>query len=106
MSGVVEVPIAMKDAAFFFNPVIEGGPRVGRHDVEGRGLDGGLDRPVDGSFENIRAVVVHPEDEGGIDHDAVVVEAADSVGVGAVEVLDFRVVSEIGFGEGLEADEE
>ena len=82
--------------------------RVRGHDVERRRLDAAAHRPLDGPREDRRVVVVHAEDEGAVDHDAEVVQAADGgvvVGRGA-EVLRLAGAQQVRLVQRLEADEE
>ena len=51
-------------------------------------------------------IVVHPEDEAAVDHDAEVVQTPGDGGVVAPEVLALVALDEIARGKRLEADEQ
>ena len=83
-------------------------PRAGvrREDVKGRRLDALPHRPVDGPLEHRVVVLVHAEDEGGVDHDAEVVQAADGGFVSAAQVLRLAGASQVALAQRLEPDEQ
>ena len=80
--------------------------RIRRQDVEGRGLDALLDRPLHRALEHRPVVAVHAEDEAAVDHHAEVVQAADGGGVVAPQVLVLALLGEVGRVQRLEADEQ
>ena len=88
------------------HPVVERRAGVGGQDVEGGGLDALLDRPLDGALEDGFVVLVHAEDEAGVDHHAELVQAADGGGVIPVQVLSFVLLAQVFGVERLEADEQ
>src|SRR5207302_1704098 len=87
MSSVVQIPISMEDATCGLYALVQRGAGIRRQDVEGSGLDSLLNGPLDGAREHVGRIFVHAEDEAAIDHHAVVVQAADSRAIVAVEVL-------------------
>ena len=103
---VVEVPVAVPDAAVLLHAIEERRARIGREDVEGRGLDPLLDGPAHGAVEDTRVVLVHAEDEAAVHHHAQAVQPPDRLRVVAVEVLDLALGAEARGIERLEADEE
>ncbi len=74
--------------------------------MERRSLDPAADRPLHRSVEHVRTVVVHPEDEAGVDHHAGVVQAQNRLVVVAADVVRLPLVGERGLVQRLEADEE
>src|SRR5262245_1906018 len=102
MAGVVAVPVAVQDAVLGRHPGMQGGVGVWREDVEGGRFYALADGPLDGPVEYVRAVVVHSEDEAGVDHDAQVVESADCRVVIAADVLVLALPAEVGGVDGLE----
>ena len=44
--------------------------------MKGRGFNPLLHRPLDGTFENVRIVLVHTEDEAGVDHHTEIVKSS------------------------------
>ena len=74
--------------------------------MEGGGRDALLDRPVHRPFEDVIVIVVHPEDEAAVDHDAEAVQPAGHGGVVASEILAFVAQREVARRERLEPDEQ
>src|SRR4051794_35781145 len=106
LPGVVAVPVVVEEPARVAHAVVQARAGIGGEDVEGGGLHPVPDRPLDRTVEDARVVVVHPEHEAAVDHDAEVVQAADHRRVVAVDVLPLALVEEIGAVDGLEADEQ
>ena len=106
MPGVVPLPVVAGDAPGREHPGVQLGARVGREDMEGRGLDAVPDRPRHGALEDIRVVVVHPEDEARVDHHPVLVQPCDGRRVVSPEVVPLALAAQIDRGQGLETDEE
>ena len=106
VAGVVSVPIPVQQPILGLHPGVEGRVRVGRQDVEGRGFDPLLDRPLDRPLEDVRAVVVHAEDKAAVDHHTEVVQPPDGRRVVAADVLVFPLLLQVVAVDGLEADEE
>src|SRR4029077_12476873 len=101
-----EVPVAMEDAALRLHLLERDRSRIGREDVEGRGLDALADRPLDGAAEHALVVPVHAEDEAAVDHHPEAVQAADGLAVVTAQVLGLALRAQVLRVEGLEADEE
>src|SRR3954469_24629438 len=102
LPGVVAVPVVVEEPARVAHAVVQARAGIGGEDVEGGGLHPVPGRPLDRTVENARVVVVHPEHEAAVDHDAEVVQAADHRRVVAVDVLPLALVEEIGAVDGLE----
>ena len=68
---------------------------IGRQDVKCGGFDTLTDGPVHRPLEDVRTVVVHPEDETAIDHHAELVQPADRSIVVATHILIFRLLGKI-----------
>ncbi len=66
------------------------------------------DRPGDGALEDGGVVLIHAEDEAGVDHHAQGVQAADGlfVRVALPQVMRFALLAQVLGVEALEADEE
>jgi hypothetical protein len=65
-----------------------------------------IDRPIDRAAEHILVILIHPEHEAAVDHDAEAVQPIADGGVIASEVLPLVAAHEIRRREGLEADEQ
>jgi hypothetical protein len=74
--------------------------------VECCGLESSTDGPIDRSLENGLIVLVHAEDEAGVDHDPKVVEAFDGLIVASMEIGVFVLSAQALFIECLESDEQ
>src|SRR5205823_12815579 len=105
-AGVVQIPIAMEQPPFCLHPLMQRGVGIRGEDVEGGGLDALLDRPFDGPLEDIRPVMIHPENEAAVDHDTEVVEALHSRCVVTPDVLVFTLLLKVGAVDRLESDEQ
>ena len=80
--------------------------RVRRENVERRGFNPLLDRPLHRAVEYGDIVAVHPEDEAAVDHDARIVQAAYGHAVVPPQVLVLPLFEQVRGVECLEADEE
>ena len=69
-------------------------------------LDTLADSPLDGPLEYVRAVVVHPEDEAPVDHDAEAVQTANRGVVVPSDVLELALLGEIRGVDRLESHEQ
>ena len=108
VSRVVEVPVAARDASLGGESPLQPGAWVRRHDMERRRLDAPAHGPLDCVREDGRVVMIHAEDEGAVDHDAEVVQAADGgvVPGKAAEVLRFAGAAQVRLAQRLEPDEQ
>src|SRR5678809_1492671 len=95
----------MEQAALICHAPIERGTGVGRQDVEGGRLDTLLNGPFHGALEDIGTVLVHAEDETGVDHNAKAMQPPDGFGIIAVDVLELALRAESLLIGTLEADE-
>jgi len=103
---VVLVPVARQDPAFGLHPRKQPCAGVRCLDVKRRGRDAVLDRPIHRPLEHVRAVVIHPEDEAAVDHDAKVVQPLRDGGVVAAEILALVAAGQVRRGQRLEPDKD
>ena len=78
---IVELPVAREDAPFRVEPLEERCIREGRHDREAREVDLRLNGELGRLEEDIRLVLIEPEDEAALERDAVRVEPLDDAAV-------------------------
>ena len=106
VSGVVEIPIAMQDAAGCFHLAEERSGRVGSEDVEGGALEAVFFDPLSGGGEDVFAVVVESKNERTIHLNAVVVQQANATGILGSLGSFLAGIGEILIGKGFETDED
>ena len=106
VAGIVFVPVARQDPAFGLHPREQACPGVRRLDVKRRGRDAVLHRPIHRPLEHVRAVVIHPEDEAAVDHDAEVVQPLRDRGIVAAEILTLVAAGQVRRGQRLEPDKD
>src|SRR5437016_4585739 len=105
MSRVIQIPIAVQDAALCPHTRMEDRAWIGRQNVERGGLyplqDGPLHSPAEYSV-----VIIHPEDKAAIDHYAHIVQPLHSIVVVIPEVLYFPLAAQIAHACSLKSHEE
>ena len=106
MARVVKIPIAEHNPIRRLHPRKQSGARIWRLDVKGRSRQAVFDRPVDGSCKNALIVIVHPEHEAAVDHDAAVVQPLCDGGIIASQILTFVALREIARSKRLETNEQ
>ena len=106
MARVVEIPVTVDQSALSLDTLVQRSTRIGRENVEGRGLDSLPDRPLDGPLEDGRVVLVHAKNEAAIDHHSQVVETSYCLPVVAAEILELALGLETLRVQRLEADEQ
>ncbi len=77
MRGVIVRPIVVKDPSLFLQALVEGGAGIGREDRESGGFDPGVNPKLNRSLEDVGVIMIKPEYETAVDHDAPIVDAAD-----------------------------
>jgi hypothetical protein len=102
--GVVLVPVAGQNPALGLHSREQPCAGVRRLDVERCGRDAMLHRPIDRSLEHVGVVVIHPEDEAAVDHDAEVVQPLRDGSVVAAEILTLIAAGKVRRRQRLEPD--
>jgi len=104
--GVVFVPVARQDPALRFHAREQPRAWVRGLDVKRRGRDAVLDGPIHRPLEHVPVVVIHPEDEAAVDHDAEVVQALRHGGIVAAEILTLVAAGKVRRGQRFEPDKD
>src|SRR3954464_7951833 len=74
MRGVVSVPVTVQDAPLALELTEQRGPGIRSQYVEGCALQSVRLDPLNGSFENVRPIVIESEHEAAVHLDSVAVE--------------------------------
>ena len=96
----------MKQAALRFQTPPQASAGVRCENMKRRGLDTLSDGPIYGSLEYGLVVLVHAEDETGVDHDTEIMQAFDGLIVASVEVRVLVLGSQAVLVERLESNEQ